>query len=84
MILAPNPEYNPNYIAGIAAIIVGIVTLTDTSTMLSTRIIPILLMIFGALVFLSSFLGCFGTVTESKGILTAVRLSWLAFNIWAD
>lgn len=57
--------------AGIAAIIVGIVTLTDTSTMLSTRIIPILLMIFGALVFLSSFLGCFGTVTESKGILTA-------------
>jgi len=58
-------------LTGIALVILGITTLTDTTTILVSRTIPIILIIFGTLVFLSSFLGCFGTFSSSKGILTS-------------
>ncbi|KAL7753231.1 hypothetical protein RI367_001006 [Sorochytrium milnesiophthora] len=57
-------------LAGIVLIILGIYSLNDATSLLASRTIPIVMMVVGSLVFLISFLGCFGTVTESRSILT--------------
>jgi uncharacterized membrane protein YsdA (DUF1294 family) len=56
-------------LAGVALLILGIYALSDTTTTLGNRTIPEMLLILGCLVFLVSFLGCFGTLMEHRTIL---------------
>jgi len=59
----------------------GIYGLAKPVTGLSTsNVIPTIFVILGALVFLISFSGCFGAVTESRGAL-GVYLGTLLFLI---
>ncbi|KAI9219647.1 Tetraspanin family-domain-containing protein [Blastocladiella britannica] len=55
--------------SGILLIVLGILALGDSATTLGQRTIPTMMMILGALVFLISFLGVFGTISQSKGLL---------------
>lgn len=56
-------------LTGIALIVTGVYTLSDSTSVLGQRTLPVLLCIVGATVFLVSFLGIFGTATDSRRML---------------
>ncbi|KAJ3362612.1 hypothetical protein GGF32_005852 [Allomyces javanicus] len=65
-------------LAGIVLIVLGIYTLNDTTTTLGSRTIPVMMLVLGCLIFLVSFLGAFGTISENHAILYAFMIGLLA------
>ncbi|KAI9178794.1 hypothetical protein H9P43_005456 [Blastocladiella emersonii ATCC 22665] len=65
-------------LTGLVLIVLGVYTLSDTTSVLGQRSLSVLMLVVGSLVFLVSFLGTFGVVTESRTTLYAFLIGLIA------